>query len=182
MRKLIFAINMTLDGFFDHTAMIADDQLHEKAAELFRNADVVLFGRETYQLMADYWPTAVSDASLSPSEREFADAINQIDKIVFSKTLQSVNWKTRIKREMDPQEIRAMKRLPGRDILLGGGAKIAQAFMKYDLIDEYRLIIHPILLGNGKRLFTNIATRKDLQLIGQNVRVSGAVELIYQPT
>ena len=181
MRKLIFAINMTLDGFFDHTAVIADDELHEKAAELFRSADVVMFGRETYQLMAEYWPSAVSDPALSPSERDFAEAINRIDKIVFSKTLTSVSWNTQIRCVVDPVEINSMKNLPGRDILLGGGAKLAQAFMKLDLIDEYRLIIHPIILGNGKRLFNDIATRKDMRLGGQNVRGSGAVELIYQP-
>jgi dihydrofolate reductase len=181
MRKIIFAINMTLDGFFDHTAVIADDELHEKAAQLFRSADVVMFGRETYQLMAEYWPTAGSDPSLSPGVREFAEAINRIDKIVFSKTLQSAGWNTRIQRTLDPGEIKAMKGAPGRDILLGGGANLAQAFMNLDLIDEYRLIIHPILLGSGKRLFNNIATRKDLRLIGQDVRGSGAVELIYQP-
>ncbi len=181
MRKLIFAINMTLDGCFDHTAFIPDDELHEKAAELFRSADVVMFGRETYQLMAAYWPTAASDPSLSSSERDFAEAINRIDKIVFSKTLQSAAWNTQIRCAVDPVEINAMKGAQGRDILLGGGAKLAQAFMKLDLIDEYRLIIHPVLLGNGKRLFNAIATRKDLRLVGQNVRGSGAVELIYQP-
>src|SRR5512136_1958405 len=101
MRRLIFAINMTLDGFFDHTAVIADDELHEKAAQLFRSAEVVMFGRETYQLMADYWPTAGSDISLSPGVREFAHAINRIDKIVFSKTLQSVGWNTRILRAVE---------------------------------------------------------------------------------
>ena len=153
----------------------------KKPPQLFRSADVMMFGRKTYQLMADYWPTAAADASLSPGEREFAEAINRIDKIVFSRTLQSAGWNTRILRELDPEQIKAMKRQPGRDILLGGGANLLQAFMKHDLIDEYRLIIQPILLGRGRRLFISIATRKDLRLIGQDVRGSGAVELIYQP-
>jgi dihydrofolate reductase len=181
MRKLIFAINMTLDGCFDHMAVIADDELHEKAAGLFRGADVVLYGRVTYQLMAEYWPAAAADASLSPSVRAFADAINDIDKIVFSKTLPSASWRTKILRGVDPEEIRALKSRPGKDILLGGGGMIAREFMKLDLIDEYRLIVHPIILGKGKRLFEGIDPRRDLDLIGQNVRRSGAVELVYRP-
>jgi dihydrofolate reductase len=181
MRKIIFAINMTLDGCFDHTAVIADDELHEKAAALFRSADVVLYGRVTYQLMADYWPAAAADASLSPGVREFTDAINGIPKIVFSKTLQDVSWDTTILRAVDAEEIRAMKSRPGKDILLGGGGKIAREFMNLGLIDEYRLIVQPIILGKGKRLFADLDARRDFQLIGQDVRRSGAVELIYKP-
>jgi len=135
MRKIIFAINMTLDGCFDHTAVIADDELHEKATELFQSVDLVMYGRATYQLMEASWPSAPADRSLSPSVREFADAINKIKKIVFSKTLTRVSWNTTIFRGVDPNEINAMKRLPGKDILLGGGARIARAFMNLELID-----------------------------------------------
>ncbi len=181
MRKMIFAINMTLDGNFDHTAVIADDELHEKASELFKSVDVVLYGRVMYELM-EYWKSALSDNSLSPSVKEFAETINKIDKIVFTKTLQKVSWNTKIMREVDPEEIRAMKQLSGRDILLGGGSKLALSLMRYDLIDEYRLIIQPIILGKGKRLFEGIEKHTDLQLIGENVRKSGAMELIYRPS
>jgi dihydrofolate reductase len=181
MRKLIYAINVTLDGFIDHTAMIADDELHLKAASLFNRADLVLFGRVIYQLMADYWPTSPLDKSLSKSMREFAVAINNIDKIVYSKTLMNVTWKTKILREVDPKEINDMKHLTGRDILLGGGAQLAQEFMELDLIDEYRFIIHPIILGKGKPLINNLEIRKDLLFIGCNKYKSGVIELIYKP-
>jgi dihydrofolate reductase len=181
MRKLIFAINVTLDGFIDHTAMIADDELHLKAASLFNRADLVLFGRVVYQLMADYWPTAPLDKSISKRMKEFAEAINKIDKIVYSKTLMNVTWKTKILREVDPKEIIDMKQLPGRDILLGGGAQLAQEFMELDLIDEYRFIIHPIILGKGKPLINNLEKQKDLLFIGCNKYKSGVIELIYKP-
>jgi dihydrofolate reductase len=181
MRKLIFAINVTLDGFIDHTAMIADDELHLKAASLFNRADLVLFGRVVYQLMADYWPTAPLDESISKSMKEFAVAINRIDKIVFSKTLMNATWKTKILREVDPKEIIDMKHLPGRDILLGGGAQLAQEFMELDLIDEYHFIIHPIILGKGKPLINNLKKQKDLLFIGCTQYKSGVIELTYKP-
>jgi dihydrofolate reductase len=180
MRKLIFSINMTLDGYIDHNAVIADDELHERASELLRGAEIILYGRIAYQLMADYWPTAPLDPTLSPSVREFANTINRIQKIVYSKTLKNVSWDTKIARKVDPDEIRAMKLLPGKDIVLGPGALIAQTFMDLDLIDEYRFVMQPFILGKGKRLFTDNDKRKDLLFIGQNTYRSGVVELIYQ--
>jgi dihydrofolate reductase len=181
MRKLIYTINLTLDGFIDHTAVIADDELHEKAASLFSRVDIVLYGRIAYQLLAEYWPTAPSDKSLSKSVREFAESINKINKIVFSRTMKSASWNTRIFREVDPKEIIAMKQLPGKDILLGGGARIAQKFMELDLIDEYCLIMQPVLLGKGKPIINNLEKQKDLLLIGHNEYKSGVIELIYKP-
>jgi dihydrofolate reductase len=181
MRKLVFSINITLDGFIDHTAMVADDELHEKATDLLRSADVVLYGRVAYQLMVDFWPTAPSDASLSKSVREFANTINEIEKIVYSKSLMMASWKTRIVNEVKPDEILALKNLPGKNILLGPGAKIAQTFIDFDLIDEYRFVIHPVLLGRGKRLFSERDKRRGLILIGQNTFKSGVEELIYRP-
>jgi dihydrofolate reductase len=181
MRKLIFSINMTLDGYIDHTAVIADNELHERASELLRSADIVLYGRIAYELMAEYWPTAPSDPSITPSMREFANTINSAQKIVYSKTMKTASWNTKIVREVNPDEIRAMKLLPGKDILLGPGASIAQTFMNLGLIDEYRFVIQPIIIGKGKRLFTDNDKRKDLFLIGQNTYHSGVVELIYHP-
>jgi len=181
MRKLIFGINMTLDGCFDHAAMIADEELHEKAAELFRSADVIIFGRVMYQLMESYWPTATSDPSLTPGEIGFAKAINAIKKIVVSKTIEKVSWNTSVLRNLDYDEIVEMKKQPGKDILLGGGAKIAGAFMELGLIDEYRIIVHPVIMGRGRRLFEDVLKRTDLMLTGENIRKSGAVELLYSP-
>ncbi len=181
MRKLVFSTNITLDGFIDHTAGVADEELHEKSSELLRSGDLILFGRKAYQLMAEYWPSALADETITPSEREFANTINPMEKIVFSKTLQDVSWNTRILRGVDPSEIQALKRMPGNNLLLGPGAQIAQAFMELDLIDEYRLWIHPVILGKGIPLFRQQDQRKDLTLIGQNSFRSGVMELIYRP-
>ncbi len=181
MRKLIFAINITLDGFIDHTAVIADDELHEKAASLLSSVDVVLFGRVAYRLMAEYWPTAPLDKSLSNGVKKFAEVINVMDKIVFSKTMINSSWNTKILREVKKEEIIEMKNLPGKDILLGGGAQLAQKFMELDLIDEYHFIKQPIILGKGKPLIINLEKQKDLLFIGCNEYKSGVIELIYKP-
>lgn len=180
MRKLVFSINMTLDGYIDHTAGIADDELHERASELIKTADIILFGRITYQLMAEFWPTAPSDPSLSPSVKEFAKTINGIQKIVYSKTLENVSWNTKILREIDPVEIKEMKNSPGKSILLGPGPDVARTFMKFDLIDEYRFVMHPIILGKGMRLFAETDKRTDLLLVDQYTLQSGVVELVFQ--
>jgi dihydrofolate reductase len=181
MGKLVFAINMTVDGYFDHTAIIADDELHEKATELYRSVNILIFGRVMYQLMEAYWPKAVSDASLPPSVMGFANAINAAPKIVYTTTLTAASWNTTIKRQVDADEIRSMKKIYARGILLCGGAKLAHAFMDLDLIDEYRLIIHPVILGTGKPLFGSRWVRKEFRLVGRDIRKSGAVELIYEP-
>jgi dihydrofolate reductase len=181
MRKLIFSINLTLDGFIDHTAMTADDELHERAEALLRSADVVMYGRVTWQLLSHDWPLMARDPSLSPSIREFGDTINRAEKIVYSRTLQEAGWNTRIARQVDPDEILAMKAQPGRDILLGPGASIARAFMDLDLIDEYQFIFHPVILGRGIPLFRESDKARELSLVRQYTLHSGVVELTYRP-
>jgi dihydrofolate reductase len=180
MRKLVYSVNMTLDGYIDHTAMIADDELHERASELIKTGDIMLFGRITYELMAEFWPTAPNDPSLSTSVKEFARTINGIQKIVYSKSLENVSWNTKILREIDPVEIKKMKNSQGKSILLGPGPNVARTFMKFDLIDEYRFVMHPIILGKGMRLFADNEIRKDMVLVDQFTLRSGVVELVYQ--
>ena len=182
MRKLIFGFNITMDGYIDHDAVIADDELHEVASELLRTADLVLFGRVAYELMAGSWPSAEDDKTLSASVREFASLINPVPKIVYSRTIEKVEWNTGIEREVDPGRVLDMKRQPGKNILLGGGASIARTFMKYGLIDEYRFLVQPIMLGHGKRLFENNSLRRDLRLMNTRTLGSGVVELVYQDT
>lgn len=182
MRKLIFSFSITMDGFIDHDAVIADDELHDVASELLRTADIVLFGRVAYNLLADFWPSASGDKTLPASMREFADAINDLPKIVYSRTIQNVGWNTKIEKEVDPGQILEMKMQPGRNILLAGGASIARTFMSYGLIDEYRFLVQPIILGHGKRLFDDGRARQDLRLMNTRVLRSGVVELVYQRT
>ena len=180
MRKLIFGFNITMDGFINHDAMIADDELHDVASELLRMGDIILFGRVAYNLLADFWPTAAGDTSLPASMREFAKVINPLPKIVFSRTMEKAGWNTTIEREFDPGRIQALKMQPGKNILLGGGASMARTFMKHGLIDEYRFLVHPIMLGQGKRLFDDGRARQDLKLTSTRVLGSGVVELVYR--
>src|SRR5918994_7910255 len=137
MRKLIAAINMTLDGFCDHTAMIADDEIHQHYNELLSNADTIIFGRITYQLMESYWPTVVKDPTGNKPMDEFAVLIDNISKIVFSRTLKSVDWKnTELKREVIKEEILKLKQSRnggGKNILVGSPSLIV-ALADLDLI------------------------------------------------
>jgi len=180
MRKLIFQFNITMDGFVDHDAMIADDELHDVSSELLETADLVLFGRVMYELLVDFWPSAPADKTLPASMRNFGTLINRVPKIVYSKTLQDVQWNARIEREVDPVRVMEMKTQPGGNIGLAGGPTLARTFMKYGLIDEYRFLVHPIILGHGKRLTDNDRSRQDLKLVDTRILGSGVVELIYR--
>ena len=181
MRKLIAAINMTLDGFCDHTAAIADDEILQHYNELFRNADTLLFGRITYQLMESYWPTLVKNPSGNKPTDEFAALIDNISKIVFSRTLKNVEWKTAKLAKRDiKEEVLDLKQQAGKNILAGSPSVIV-TLTQLDLIDEYQLCVHPIILGNGLRLFKNINDRINLKLIKTKTFASGVVALYYEP-
>lgn len=181
MRKLIAAINMTLDGFCDHTAMIADDEIHLHYDELLSNADALLYGRITYQLMESYWPTVVEKPTGNKPMDEFAVLIDNISKIVFSRTLKNVDWKnTKLKNEIIKEEIVELKQQTGKNILAGSPGLIV-ALAKLDLIDEYQLAVQPIILGSGLPLFKNISNRIDLTLLKTKTFGCGAVALYYKP-
>ncbi|MFW9970646.1 MAG: dihydrofolate reductase family protein [Candidatus Odinarchaeota archaeon] len=181
MRKLIAAINMTLDGFCDHTAGIVDDELHQYFTELLNSADTILYGRITYLLM-EYWRTVVENPTGNKPMDEFAVAMDNILKIVFSHTLKNVDWKTaRVAKRGIKEEVLELKQQPGKDILVGSPSLIVQC-MKLKLIDEYQIVIHPIVLGNGLPLFKNITDKVDLKLLKTKTFGSGAVALYYEPT
>jgi dihydrofolate reductase len=185
MRKLIAAMNMTLDGFCDHTAMTSDEEIHEHYNELLRNADMLIYGRVTYQLMESYWPSVVKNPTGNKPMDDFAILIDNIPKIVFSRTLQNVNWRnTKLKKEVITEEIVELKQSGNgatKNIVVGSPGLIV-ALTQLDLIDEYQLGVHPIILGNGLRLFKNISDRIDLKLLRTKTFRCGAVTLYYQPT
>src|ERR1700722_6707603 len=140
MRKLIAGINMTLDGFCDHTAMIADDETHEHFNELLLNAGTILWGRTTYQLMESYWPAILKSPTGNKPEDEFAVLVDHISKIVFSRTLQHVDWKnTTLKKNIIKEEIIELKQQAGKNILVGSPSLIV-ALTQMSLIDEYWLV------------------------------------------
>jgi dihydrofolate reductase len=182
MRKLIAAINMTLDGFCDHTAMIADEEIHQHYNELLSNADTLLYGRITYQLMESYWPSVVKHPTGNKPMDEFAVLIDNISKIVFSRTLKDVDWKnTKLKKEVIKEEVLELKQKAGKNILVGSPSLIV-ALAQLELIDEYQLGVQPTVLGSGLPLFKNIRDRIDLKFLKTKTFGCGAIALYYELT
>jgi dihydrofolate reductase len=180
MRKVIAAINMTLDGSYDHTAGIADDEIHQHYADLLSNADTILYGRITYQLM-EYWRTVLENPSDEKSMNDFAIAIDKIPKIVFSHTLKNIDWESARLTDQDIEEVVLdLKRQPGKDILVGSRSLIIQ-LMKFNLLDELQLCIHPVIAGVSMPLFEDIKNRTVLKLIKTRSFGGGAVTLYYRP-
>jgi dihydrofolate reductase len=184
MRKLIAVINMTIDGYCDHTAMIANEEIHQHYNELLRNASLLLYGRITYQLMESYWPSLVKNPSGNKPMDEFAVLIDNISKIVFSRTLKNVAWKnTKLKKEVIKDEVLELKQSPNggsKDIFVGSPSLIV-ALSQLNLIDEYQLCVHPIVLGSGLPLFKNIRDRINLTLLKTKTFRCGAVTFYYEP-
>ena len=180
MRRLILSINVSLDGFADHTvAVAADDELHDFFSTLLDTTDIELLGRVTYQLMESYWPRAHEDPNATKGMLDFADKYNAIPKIVFSRTLQRADWNnTRLVKEGMVDEVLKLKKQPGRNISLGG-ISISQELMKLGLVDEYWLVVQPVLVGKGKRLFDGLKEKVDLELVDTKTFKSGVVVLHY---
>lgn len=177
---------MTLDGFCDHTAMIADEEIHQHYSELLGNADTLLYGRITYRLMESYWPAIVKNPTGIKPTDDFAVLIDNIAKIVFSRTLKDADpvitgWKnTRLKKEIIKEEILELKEQSGKNILVGSPGLIV-ALAQLGLIDEYQLGVQPIVLGSGLPLFKNIKDKIKLTLLRTKTFGCGAVTLYYEP-
>ena len=180
MRKLIAAINMTVDGFCDHTAISPDDEIHQHYADLLTNADAVLYGRKTYQLM-EFWRSVLENPTGNKSMDDFAIVMDNTPKIVFSHTLKNVDWKSAKLADRDIRdEVLELKRQSGKSIFVGSPSLIV-ALTNLNLIDEYQICIHPVLLGNGLPLFKDIKDRTFLRLIKTKTFSEGAVILYYEP-
>lgn len=182
MRNVIFAINVTIDGYFGHEDMIADEELHEYFTGHMRNAGIVLYGRKTYQLMFPFWHTVAEHQTEDRATNEFARVIDSIDKIVFTQTLKDVESKTttisRAKIEVVLQEL---KNQPGKDIYIGS-LSIASYLTQLDMIDEYYFVVHPVVAGRGPRLFEadGLKERLPLELTGSKTFRSGVIALHYK--
>jgi len=180
MAKLIAAMNMTLDGYCDHTAMIADDEIHDHYTDLLRSGGAVIYGRKTFQLM-EYWKSVLENPTGNKSMDEFAAAIDNIPKIVYSRTLESVDWKNaELKREIVKEEILELKEHAAKDIFVGSPSLIV-ALGNLGLVDEYQLGIQPTVLGRGLQLFKNVEDRIDLKLLKTKTFGCGAVFFYYEP-
>jgi dihydrofolate reductase len=181
MRKIIAAINITIDGFCDHTLAIADEELHRHYNELLKNAGAIIFGRVTYQLMESSWPPIVRNPTGDKPTDEFAVLIDDIPKIVFSRTLTDTGWKNaRLAKKDIQEEVVDLRKQPGKDIVVGSPSLIA-AFTKLNLFDEYQLCVHPVIAGKGLPLFKNINDKVVLKLLRTKTFGSGAMVLYYEP-
>jgi dihydrofolate reductase len=181
MRSLIFAINLTLDGCCDHTKGIADDDLHEYYTGLLRDIDLLVFGRITYELMVPFWPEIAKTQSQTDAINEFARAFDAIKKVVFSKTLDHAeDQNTRIARTGLEDEIRKLKQERGKSILVGG-VSLPSQLIELGLVDEYRIVVQPILAGEGRRLLdgTSLPETLKLKLVDSKIFRSGCVALHY---
>ncbi|WP_055535635.1 dihydrofolate reductase family protein [Streptomyces graminilatus] len=161
MRKVVLMMSISLDGYFEGPDReldwsMVDEELHQYFNQQVRSMGALLSGRITHQLMADFWPTADSDPGPGPDMTEamveFAGIWRDIPKYVFSRTLEHADWNTTIVREVVPEDIRAMKEQPGGDLAVSGAELVAE-FMRHDLVDEFHLCVHPVLLGRGRPLF-----------------------------
>ena len=180
MKKVIAAINMTLDGICDHTAGIPDEALHKHYEELLDQSGVILYGRTTYQLM-QYWQTLLINPSGEQSMDDFAVAIDRIPKIVFSNTLQNTEWNTaKLASNKIEKEVSALKQQAGKDILVGSRSLIIQ-LLNLNLIDEFQICIHPMIEGKGLPLFDQIKDRTIFRLLKTKTFTSGAIILYYEP-
>jgi len=181
MRNVIYAINLTLDGGCDHTNGIPDDEIFEYSTHLVRGADLLVFGRKTYQLMVPYWPDVAKNPSETKADREFADTFVSKNKIVFSRSLESAEDKnTTIVRTNLRDEIVRLKHEQGKYILVGG-VSIPSQLIELGLVDEYRFVIMPIIAGAGRRLLEDISLQEKLRLklVESTIFRSGFVALRY---
>ena len=178
MRPLRYSINVTLDGCCDHRAIPADEELHRHAAEALSQADALLFGRVTYELMESAWrpPAGEGPDGMEP----FALTINAARKYVVSSTLEQVDWNAELVRGDLGEAVQQLKEEPGKGIYVGG-VQLPLALTELGLIDEYEFIVHPRLAGHGPTLFAGLSAYVDLQLVDRVEFASGAVAMQYEP-
>jgi len=183
MRKIILFNLMTLDGFFEgenHSIEWhnVDEEFNKFAVSQLETADTLVFGRVTYDMMANYWPTplALTDDPI------VAQKMNSLAKIVISKSLKRFDWEnTIVIRDNIKEQLLQLKQQPGKNIFIFGSAVVTSSILDMNLIDEYRIIINPVVLGRGKSLFLNIMEKINLKLIDTKVFKSGNVLLYYEP-
>jgi len=188
MRKIIVTMWMTLDGYIaglngemDWIGEIYDEAMGRYETDLVSQADTLLLGRVTYQSFAGSWPSVPDNPNATEGEKIYARILNAMRKVVVSRTLESVDWNnSTLMKEVMPEEIERLKQEPGRDIVIYGSASLVRALTNLGLIDEYQILVHPVILGAGKPLFQDIEDRVKLQLVSSITHSSGVVLLTYQ--
>ena len=185
MRKVIYALNVSLDGYIEDANgsldwSVPDEELHRYFNELDKEMDVNLYGRGLYEIMAGHWTTAHTNTSAPDYEIEYAHIWQNTPKVVFSRTLEKVGENARLVRGNIAEEVKTLKAQPGKAMNVGG-AGLAASFMELDLIDEYQLLIHPVVLGDGKPMF-GADVKLNLRLVETRQFGSGVVLLRYERT
>ncbi|MCK6210163.1 dihydrofolate reductase family protein [Georgenia sp. EYE_87] len=184
MGRIVFSISVSLDGFFEGPDReidwhLVDDEVHQHFNDWLREAGAFLEGRVTYELMAGYWPHAGEDPAATPVEKDFARIWVDMPKIAFSRTLdEDADWNTVVWRDVDAKEIAKLKERTEGDLVVGG-PDLAASFAALDLIDEYRIYVHPVLIGRGRPFFPTTDARTRLRLAGTHTFGNGVVLLHY---
>ena len=187
MRKVIFLIHVTLDGFVagangEMDWIVYNDEVEKYSHDLHSTTDAAIYGRVTYQMMEGYWPHVLDDPSSSAGDRNHAQWLEDATKIVVSKTLDSVEWKnTVLIKDNIAEEMNRIKQQPGKDLWLLGSPTLAQTFMQLGLIDEYRINVNPVVLGSGQPLFGDLDQTLHLELLEAKTFKDGVVGLRYAP-
>jgi dihydrofolate reductase len=186
MRKIITSTWVTLDGFVagpneEMDWVMFDPEMGKYEDDIVSAADTLLLGRVTYESFAGSWPHVPDDPAVSPEEKEYARKLNAMRKIVFSKTLPTVEWNnSTLMKGVVPEAITKLKQEPGGDMLIYGSASLVRTLTNSGLIDEYQILVHPIILGGGKPLFQDIRERQKLKLVKTKSFASGVIGLSYQ--
>ena len=194
-RRIIAFNRVTADGYIaapdgNLNWVVPDDEIDKAGAENLGQTDTILFGRRTYEMFEGFWPHALDDsggasdphsgARKSPAIRAMAVWINEAIKMVFSRTRKDVTWKnSRLLREFDPRQVEAMKKEPGKDMMIFGSGTIASQLTEHGLIDEYQFVVNPVVLGNGRSLLSGVAKSARLDLVEAIPYKSGNVRIRY---
>ena len=180
MQPLLYSINVTLDGCCDHRVMAADEEIHRHAMQGIAQADALLFGRVTYQMMEEAWRLDTRTIEMPEWTEPFARTIDAAKKYVVSSTLDRVDWNAELVRGDLREAVERLKQQPGRGIATGG-VTLPMALAELGLIDEYEFIVHPRIVGHGRTLFSGLSKWVDLKLVDRVELRSGAVALRYEP-
>ncbi|MEU2390223.1 dihydrofolate reductase family protein [Streptomyces sp. NPDC007369] len=185
MRKIVLMMSVSLDGYIEGPDRqidwhLVDDELHRHFNDELRRMGAFLSGRVVHELMADFWPTADADPANAGPVADFAAIWRDKPKYVYSRTLrqEDLAWNTTVVRDVVPEEVAALKAAPGGDLALGG-ADLAASFLRQDLVDAYRIYVHPVRIGRGKPLFPPVEGRVPLRLEGTHTFGNGVVLLSY---
>jgi dihydrofolate reductase len=182
MRKLVYGINVSLDGCCDHTKFSGGDDIHEYFRELLEEADLIIYGRKTYELMVPFWPQVAQEQSMDATGNAFANTFSNIKRVLISRTIERVDdEQTTIIRENLREEILKLKQQPGKAISTGG-VELPSQLIEMGLVDEFHLVVHPLIVGEGRRLFTEMRLPESvgLKLVSSRTLSTGCVALRYE--